>query len=84
MARPPRAAGITTTLAFEAALAAICACKEKGNKVNALVTDSVGVSVALLSGEGAAAITAASAHVMRGLARSFGPITLTWLSAPRP
>lgn len=55
--RPPRARGIPTALAAEAALEAISVCKANGYKVNALVTDAGGVPVALLSGEGAAAIT---------------------------
>jgi uncharacterized protein GlcG (DUF336 family) len=55
--RPPRARGFPTALAAEAALEAISVCKADGYKVNALVTDSGGVPIALLSGEGAAAIT---------------------------
>lgn len=55
--RPPRARGVPIGLAVEAALEAISVCKTNGYKVNALVTDSAGVPTALLSGEGAAAIT---------------------------
>ncbi len=53
----PAPAASQRQLAAEAALAAISACKDKGYKVNAIVTDSVAVPIALLSGEGAAAIT---------------------------
>jgi len=55
--RPPRAHGISTALAVEAADAAIASCTAQGLKVTALVVDSAGVPIALISGDGAAAIT---------------------------
>jgi uncharacterized protein GlcG (DUF336 family) len=55
--RPPRARGVPTALAVEADQAAIAACAAQGLKVTALTIDSEGVPVALISGEGAAAIT---------------------------
>ncbi len=55
--RPPRARGISTALAVEAAQTAITTCTAQGLKVTALVIDSEGVPIALISGDGAAAIT---------------------------
>jgi len=55
--RPARPRGIPTSLAAEAALAAVEACAAAGYKVNALVTDTGAIPIALLSGDGAAAIT---------------------------
>jgi uncharacterized protein GlcG (DUF336 family) len=55
--RPPRARGIPTLLAVEAAQTAIAMCAGQGLKVTALVIDSEGVPIALVSGDGAAAIT---------------------------
>jgi uncharacterized protein GlcG (DUF336 family) len=55
--RPARARGIAMALAVEGAQRAIAACLEKGYKVTALVVDSAGVPIALISGDGAAAIT---------------------------
>jgi uncharacterized protein GlcG (DUF336 family) len=57
--RPPRAPGITYDLAVEAAQAAVAACAAmpKNYRTTALVTDSVGVPIALVSGDNAAAIT---------------------------
>lgn len=55
--RPARARGIPVALAVEAAQTAIAACLDKTYKVTALVTDSAGVPIAMISGDGAAAIT---------------------------
>jgi len=55
--RPPRARGIPTALAVEAAQTAIAMCTSQALKVTALVIDSEGVPIALISGDGAAAIT---------------------------
>jgi uncharacterized protein GlcG (DUF336 family) len=55
--RPPRARGIATDLAIEAAEAAIARCRDDGYKVTALVVDSDAVPIAMISGDGAAAIT---------------------------
>lgn len=55
--RPPRARGIDAGLAVAAAQAAIATCKQEGYKVTALVVDSAGVPIAMISGNGAAAIT---------------------------
>src|ERR1700761_7446800 len=55
--RPARARGISTALAVEAAQTAIAMCTGQGLKVTALVIDSEGVPIALVSGDGAAAIT---------------------------
>ena len=55
--RPPRARGIPTALAVEAAQTAIAMCTSQGLKVTALVIDSEGIPIALISGDGAAAIT---------------------------
>lgn len=57
--RPHRAAGITTALAVEAALAsnAYCAAMPKHYRVTTLVTDATGFPIALISDDNAAAIT---------------------------
>jgi uncharacterized protein GlcG (DUF336 family) len=55
--RPPRAPGISTALAVEAAQTAVATCTAKGLKVTSLVVDSAGVPIAMISGDGAAAIT---------------------------
>lgn len=55
--RPPRARGITTALAIEAAVAANAACTANSYKTTALITDSAGVPIVLISNDGAAAIT---------------------------
>jgi uncharacterized protein GlcG (DUF336 family) len=55
--RPARARGISMALAVEGAQAAVSACLASGYKVTALITDVAGVPVAMLSGDGAAAIT---------------------------
>jgi len=55
--RPPRARGISTALAVEAAQTAVAMCTGQGLKVTALVVDSAGTPIALISGDGAAAIT---------------------------
>jgi uncharacterized protein GlcG (DUF336 family) len=55
--RPARARGIPAALAIEAAQTAIASCLDSGYKVTSLITDSAGVPIALISGEGAAAIT---------------------------
>jgi uncharacterized protein GlcG (DUF336 family) len=55
--RPARARGIPTALAIEASQAAIASCLDSGYKVTSLITDSAGVPITLIAGEGAAAIT---------------------------
>lgn len=55
--RPPRARGVPTALAVEADQTAIATCAAEGLKVTALTIDSDGVPTALISGDGAAAIT---------------------------
>jgi uncharacterized protein GlcG (DUF336 family) len=55
--RPPRARGVSTALAVEAAQTAIAMCAGQELKVTALMIDSEGVPIALISGDGAAAIT---------------------------
>ena len=55
--RPARAPGIATALAVEAAQTAVAACAAQGLRVTALVADSEAVPVAMISGDGAAAIT---------------------------
>jgi uncharacterized protein GlcG (DUF336 family) len=55
--RPPRASGISTALAIEAAAAANATCAANGYKTTALITDSAGVPIVLISNDGAAAIT---------------------------
>jgi uncharacterized protein GlcG (DUF336 family) len=55
--RPARARGIPTALAVEADQTAIETCAAQGLKVTALTIDSQGVPIALISGDGAAAIT---------------------------
>jgi uncharacterized protein GlcG (DUF336 family) len=55
--RPPRARGIATDLAVEAAQTAIASCAAQGLKVTALVVDTAATPIAMISGDGAAAIT---------------------------
>jgi uncharacterized protein GlcG (DUF336 family) len=55
--RPARARGIATALAEQADQVAIATCLTQGLKVTALVTDSAGVPIAMISGDGAAEIT---------------------------
>ena len=55
--RPPRARGISTTLAVEAAVAANAACASSSYKTTAMITDSAGVPIVVISNDGAAAIT---------------------------
>lgn len=55
--RPQRARGISTVLAIEAAETAITTCHDSGYNVTAVVIDSESVPIALISGDGAAAIT---------------------------
>jgi uncharacterized protein GlcG (DUF336 family) len=55
--RPARARGISTALAIEGAQTAIATCLGNGYKVTALIVDSAGVPIELISGDGAAAIT---------------------------
>lgn len=57
--RPPRAVGITSALAVEAAQTAVeaCAALPKNYRVTALVTDSAAVPIALVTGDNGAAIT---------------------------
>lgn len=55
--RPARAPGIPTSLAIEAAQAANASCLGHGYKTTALITDSAGVPIVVISNDGAAAIT---------------------------
>jgi len=55
--RPARARGISTALAVEAAQTAVASCAAQGLKTTALVVDSAGTPIAMISGDGAAAIT---------------------------
>lgn len=55
--RPPRARGIPAALAVEAALAANAACAANTYKTTAMITDSAGVPIVVISNDGAAAIT---------------------------
>ena len=55
--RPDRAHGIPTALAVEAANAANDLCKTNGNITTTVVTDSEGTPIALISNDGAKAIT---------------------------
>ena len=55
--RPARARGIPTAIAIEGAQTAIATCLGNGYKVTALIVDSAGVPIELISGDGAAAIT---------------------------
>jgi uncharacterized protein GlcG (DUF336 family) len=56
-APPPRAKGPALTPSVQAAEAAVAACAANGYKVTALITDSGGAPVVLLSGDGAAVRT---------------------------
>lgn len=58
---PPRARGPALTPAVQAAQAAVAACAANGYKVTALIVDSAGEPVVLLSGDGAALRTQAIA-----------------------
>jgi uncharacterized protein GlcG (DUF336 family) len=64
----PRADGPDLQFSIKLALAAVEACKAKGGNVSVLVTDSVGVPVVLLSGDGAGErsqlITSTKAHTV--------------------
>ena len=55
--RPARARGISSALAVEAAQAANAACLAAGNKTTTIVVDTEGVPIAMVSDDGAAAIT---------------------------
>jgi hypothetical protein len=55
--RPPRAPGIAVAVAVEAALAANAPCTGNGYKTTAMITDSAGVPIVLISNDGGAAIT---------------------------
>jgi uncharacterized protein GlcG (DUF336 family) len=56
--RAPRARGIPAELAVEAAMAANATCLANGTKTTTVVIDSEGIPIALVAGDGAAAITA--------------------------
>jgi uncharacterized protein GlcG (DUF336 family) len=58
----PRAKGPPLTPSVQAAQAAVADCASKGYKVTALITDSAGDPVVLLSGDGAAVRTQAIAR----------------------
>src|ERR1700733_14864993 len=55
--RPGRQRGIPAALAVEAAEAAHAPCKANGNKTTTVIIDSEGVPIAMVSDDGAAAIT---------------------------
>jgi len=55
--RPPRAHGISTALAVEAATEANRVCLGNTYKTTAMITDSAGVPVVVISNDGAAAVT---------------------------
>ena len=57
MARPPRAHGIPTALAVEAAIEANRVCLGNTYKTTAMITDTAGVPIVVISNDGAAAIT---------------------------
>jgi uncharacterized protein GlcG (DUF336 family) len=55
--RPARSRGISSDLAVEAAQAANASCLTAGAKTTTVVVDQEGVPIAIVSGDGAAAIT---------------------------
>jgi uncharacterized protein GlcG (DUF336 family) len=55
--RPARGKGVSAALAVEAAQVAVQNCAGQGLKVTALVVDAEAVPIAMISGDGAAAIT---------------------------
>ena len=55
--RPPRAKGIPVALAIEGAVAANAQCLANTYKTTAMITDSAGVPIVVISNDGAAAIT---------------------------
>src|SRR6195952_1128418 len=55
--RPARARGIPTALAIEAAIEANRVCLGNTYKTTAMITDSAGVPVVVISNDGAAAVT---------------------------
>jgi molybdate transport system substrate-binding protein len=55
--RPARARGVPVALAIEGAQTAIATCLITNFKVTALVVDAAGVPIAMVSGDGAAAVT---------------------------
>ncbi|HWA69694.1 MAG TPA: heme-binding protein [Rhizomicrobium sp.] len=57
MPRPARARGIPVALAIEGAVAANAQCLANTYKTTALITDSAGVPIVMISNDGAAAIT---------------------------
>ena len=60
---PPRAKGPSLAPAVQAAQAAVAACADKGYHVTALVVDSAGDPVVLLSGDGASLLSQKFARV---------------------
>jgi uncharacterized protein GlcG (DUF336 family) len=57
MPRPPRARGIPVALAIEGAVEANRTCLGNTYKTTAMITDSAGVPIVMISNDGAAAIT---------------------------
>ncbi len=55
--RPPRAPGISTALAIEGAVEANRTCLGNTYKTTAMITDSAGVPIVVISNDGAAAVT---------------------------
>lgn len=64
----PRPDGPSLDTSIKLALAAVESCKAKGGKVSVLVTDSMGIPIVLLSGDGAGErsqlITQTKAHIV--------------------
>jgi uncharacterized protein GlcG (DUF336 family) len=55
--RPPRAPGISTALAVEGAVEANRVCQGNTYKTTAMIADSAGVPIVVISNDGAAAVT---------------------------
>jgi uncharacterized protein GlcG (DUF336 family) len=55
--RPPRERGLASALAVEAAQASNAACLAAGHKTTTIIVDADGVPIAMVSDDGAAAIT---------------------------
>ena len=55
--RPPRAAGISTAVAIEGAIEANRVCLGNTYKTTAMIADSAGVPIVVISNDGAAAVT---------------------------
>jgi uncharacterized protein GlcG (DUF336 family) len=92
--RPARQRGIPAALAVEAAEAANATCLANGNKTTTIIIDSEGIPVAMVSNDGAAAITQriAMGKAMISLktkgasadGAKANPAVMASLGAPRP